>query len=533
MNKSRLAVIILLAGIVMGVVLRITAVELKETLEHDEAISYLAATGHQADYARIGTDHPYGEWVEASEWKKHIQIDKKFCFSRIASDLTVYDSHPPLYFWLLHLWSLLFGIHLWTGPLLNIAIFVLSILLLYRLAERVLKNSVDAAAVASIWALSPTVIHITSLTRQYELLAIFTILLTFKIIQYIDSSREFRVSDYLVLVLATAGGILTHYQFSFIISGCGLLLSIMLIRKNRIRLAAGWISLIAGILLFALLHPEFYLSIESRMAGSGGIGYTEILSRLKTTAVVLASFFWKGAPLIYIYPSGIAYRYVYPILLILSLIGFGIIYVKNKLKRDILFLQDGASVIHIFYFLFWIAGLTILSYLFCFSPKHAMGAKYLAMAWPFFAFVPVIAIRSLGELKTTAIICACCLQAVFGTLDTLYNDSDRALKAESNVMLAESEMILLDNASRGILLSVLWHVPDEKLIFAADQQYLLENVDSWRTGFGPGGAYISVLLYGNTAKQQKEILGSLDYDYVKSFAPGPIAGAGSMFIVNR
>ena len=40
----------------------------------------------------------------------------------IGDDLARYDNHPPLYFWLLHVWIALFGLNLHSGVLLNIGI---------------------------------------------------------------------------------------------------------------------------------------------------------------------------------------------------------------------------------------------------------------------------------------------------------------------------------------------------------------------------------------------------------------------------
>ena len=112
---------------IFSAALRIAGTAGKKTIDPDEGISYMAATGHLGEYFGVDDQSPYGTWVEASDWKRFIQIEEKFCFKQISSDLARHDIHPPLYFWLLHLWSLIFGVHLWTGPSLNIMISIIAI----------------------------------------------------------------------------------------------------------------------------------------------------------------------------------------------------------------------------------------------------------------------------------------------------------------------------------------------------------------------------------------------------------------------
>lgn len=59
----------------------------------------------------LAEKNPIGAWVPASEWKKFLHIEQPFCFDEIAHALTRFDIHPPLYFWLLHLWALVVGMH--------------------------------------------------------------------------------------------------------------------------------------------------------------------------------------------------------------------------------------------------------------------------------------------------------------------------------------------------------------------------------------------------------------------------------------
>ena len=533
MSGARLAILILALSMTLSAVLRIAAVAGKKTLDHDEGISYLSATGHQGDYSRIDENRPFGTWVEASEWKKFLQIEKILCFKQISSDLADHDIHPPLYFWLLHLWSLLFGIHLWTGPSLNILISIIAIPLLYALAYSILKNPIEAAVVAFVWALSPTVMQVSCQARQYDLLALCTILLILQIVRCADTTRDFQSREFILLSISTAAGVLTHYHFSIIIFGGALFLIARLIKKNIRRLASGIVSIAAGLFLFFLIHPHFFISARSQMAQAQAFGYAEIIPRLKAIVLTFGTFFWHGVPFIYIYSRAIIYKYIYPLFSIVLIAGLSIIYFKTRPGIADHSRKTDHTGYYVLYFFLWTAGIIVLSYICFLSPKHAMGPRYLIMAWPFFAFFPVLVIRFLGNFKAALMICLCFLQTLFGSLDMLYLNYPDSRRPEQSALLRDSDMILVDNVARGVLPGIFWHIPDDKLIFAADQRYLLDHREIWQSELGPRSIYVSVLLYGNSMKQQQEILDIIRQEHRTISTSGGIWGLGNVFIIEK
>jgi len=518
---------------IFSAALRIAAVAGKKTLDHDEGISYLSATGHQGDYSRIDENRPFGTWVEASEWKKFLQIEKILCFKQISSDLARHDIHPPLYFWLLHLWSLLFGIHLWTGPSLNILISIIAIPLLYALAHSILKNPIEAAVAAFVWALSPTVMQVSCQARQYDLLAFCTILLILQIVRCTDTTRDFQSREFILLSISTAAGALTHYNFSFIIFGCGLFLIARLIKKNGRRLASGIVSMAAGLFLFFLIHPRFLLSLKLQMAQAQAFRYAEIIPRLKAILFTFGTFFWHGMPFIYLYSPAILYRYIYPLLMISLLVSLSVIYFKTRLRIADHFRRTDYTGYYVLYFFLWIAGVTVFSYICFLSPKHAMGPRYLVMAWPFFAFLPVLIIRFFRRFKTVLMISLCFLQTLFGSMDMLYFNYPNSKRPEPNALLKDSDMILVDNVRRGVLPGIFWHIPHDKLMFAADQRYLLDHPEMWQTKLVPKSTYVSVLLYGNSIQQQQEILDLIGRNHRTIPISGGVWQLGNVFRIEE
>ena len=95
-------------------------------------------------------------------------------------------------------------------------------------------------------------------------------------------------------------------------------------------------------------------------------------------------------------------------------------------------------------------------------------------------------------------------------------------------------MIVVDNVARGILPRIFWHVPDDKLIFAANQDYLLNHQDLWLSYLNNSESiYISELSYGNTAKQQQKMLDLISQEYEIVPIEGGIWGVGDVFKMQR
>ena len=126
-------------------------------------------------------------------------MKKPFCFSKIGFDIAHYDIHPPLYFWILHVWILIVGVHTWSGPVLNILISMINIIILFGFAKYILDNSKDAIYVAYTYALSPAVIFTSLDARQYDLFALFTIIFTWQIIKFLNLIMVYNCPTFKIL----------------------------------------------------------------------------------------------------------------------------------------------------------------------------------------------------------------------------------------------------------------------------------------------------------------------------------------------
>lgn len=194
----------------------------RQTHSGDELTSFLAATGHLAEYStvRAADTYPAGQWVPASEWQRFLRVEEGRGLSAVANDMFYWDVHPPLYFWLLHGWLHVVPYNLWMGTLLNWLITLVAAVVLYFLAKHLFKEPPFAYLTVAVWLLSPTLLRSAFLARQYVLMTFWTILLAYFLFRFLSSTaRKERLLLLIGAVVASVGGMLTHYLFLFVVAG--------------------------------------------------------------------------------------------------------------------------------------------------------------------------------------------------------------------------------------------------------------------------------------------------------------------------
>jgi hypothetical protein len=526
-NHSKLVMVFFIISLVITTFLRAEIITRKRTINHDEGISYLCATGHEGSYSLLTKNGqpPFGTWVKVSEWKKFLQLKENFCFKKISFDLAHYDIHPPLYFWLLHLWSMIFGVEVWTGPSLNILIALLTAISLFGLASYVLGDSLEASLVVFTWALSPAVIITSFDARQYDLLALFTVLFVWQILKCSDLSKDFSWKDLFLLTILTTGGTLTHYHFSLVVIGCVVFSLIKLIKKNRYRLLMEFISIGAGYGIFFILHPHFYLSLSylKRLKQVQPFRYEDLLLRVGVVRKTYSLFLGIWRPL----------KFMLILCVLVALTCWIFVIFKKRLKRVGSFTESSWKGVQIIYFLLWTSGINISLYLSFLSPGHAMGPRYLSMVWPFLAFIPILVFRFVPRFKAPLMIFFC-IGLLFSSILTLRNSSYVNNRSpDPSLLLKNSTLILADSTARGIFPRIFWHIPHNKLIFAASQDYLLKNPDKWLDHLQSGALYISAMGYGNSKEKQREILRLIRKNYKVIPIEGGIWGFGEIYKLKK
>jgi hypothetical protein len=518
MKRSSVATWLLPAAFVLLAGLRLSAVAGKTTVDHDEAISYLAASGYQALYgqARAG-DYPFGRWVAAAEWKQFQEQPQRFAFRQIGRNLADYDIHPPLYFWLLNLWLPLTGVKPWSGPLLNLLIDLATAFLLWRLALQALNDRFESAVVTFVWAVSPAVLETAAQARQYTLFGLCGLLFVWFIVQWVTRRQAPGRALMAGLALSTAAGALVHYHFVLIVTGSLLFLLLRLGRAGWQRAATAVTAVAAGYGLFFLLHPSFYLSLQ-RLAYRQALeahylsDRLDIYRRLYAAAHTFTGFFTFGL----FFQAALFSMSVAFLLWLLLVLARRRPWLLARLRGT-----DWTGL-YVLYFFAWLSGTILLLYFSYRSPIHAMSARHLSVVWPFLAFLPIFLLRFVSRQRRVPLGLALCLLVFLGGLASVWPAPLAARQADPPAFWENSDWLLVDTVEEGILPRILWDVPGDKRILAADQRFLIANPEQWLYALDGLTFYASDLSYQNHQAQREAILNLLDADYeVESLGRGP------------
>ena len=162
------------------------------------------------------------------------------------------DIHPPLYYYLLHVWRGVFGASEFALRSLSAGLGVLLVWLTYLIARRAFSHRVGVWA-AFIAAINPFQIYYSQEARMYLLLAVIgaaaTGLLLSLLVEW-SRSPQFKRSRWswgirhFSLALLYAAGLYTHYAFPFIIvTHFIIVLAWVIVERRAVRQLLPWIGL--------------------------------------------------------------------------------------------------------------------------------------------------------------------------------------------------------------------------------------------------------------------------------------------------
>lgn len=243
----------------------------KENFHIDETYSYILSNSQKVDEVLNGGVF-WDRWISHEDWDEFtsVQDGEQFDYATVYFNNTV-DAHPPLFYWCLHTVCSLFpnSFNMWFGLGLNFVFHVLSLVVLYFISRRVIKNQWLALLPILLWGLSPLASDTAMFIRMYSLLTLFTLLSVLMHLKiYQDGQNTKRL---LILFLITFLGAMTHYYFiisafCFSVTYC----IYKLIKKEyRQMFAYGFVELFAIILLF-IVYPAAITQITGSPTNNVG-----------------------------------------------------------------------------------------------------------------------------------------------------------------------------------------------------------------------------------------------------------------------
>lgn len=129
-------------------------------------------------------------------------------------DGTARDVHPPLYYLLLHFWTLVFGTSIWSVRGFSAVVGILLIPLVYLILKRLFSTKI-ALYGAFFTAIAPFLIRFSQEVRMYGLVALFATLATYALIRALENQRW---RWWIIYTLAVTAAVYTQYYGLLIVA---------------------------------------------------------------------------------------------------------------------------------------------------------------------------------------------------------------------------------------------------------------------------------------------------------------------------
>lgn len=490
-----------------------------DVLAHDDAITILGVTCNQGRYAASA---PAQHWVSAADWQSYWTLKSPGCFGTIRADLAHDDIHPPLYFWLLHAWLLVFGVSAPAALALNFVIVAVTAVVILETCRLLAVPTPIVCIIGLTWGLTMATRMAAASVRQYSLLGLFSALLLLVTVLWFTRDKPIYLA---ALVPVITGGMLTQYLFFVPATVALVLIGMALLAGRRYRelgfLLAGYA--VAAVLVVAA-NPGFADSMHRAGRQAQAFSWPAVPLRL---AAVLSQLIEPFAPL------DPAYQFDAVMIAVCALTAIIVLPMLVQVVRWVLKMRHqhppvsvNSESVPMLMFLGCAAAIVALFLMFI-SPEHVMRPIYLYFLTPFL-FVG-LAVASQRSAKVIASVTTLFVYQFIGVA-----------VATSFFMVAQTQhlapppgrhsAIVLDSDRRGIVPPTLWWVPPTALTYAGSQSDLLRHFPNLDAVGDRDLYYVSRIMlgapYGNSTTKRNKILKQFsDRGYHARFV-GTVAAMG-------
>lgn len=124
-----------------------------------------------------------------------------------VAQLTSYDVHPPLYYWVLKFWTSIFGTSEYGARSLSLVLFIVALVFIYLLVRRLFGQKA-AIVTALLFACTPLLLRYSVEARMYGMTTAIIAASTYTLVSAMDKPKRYKWVIYGLLV---ALGLWTHY----------------------------------------------------------------------------------------------------------------------------------------------------------------------------------------------------------------------------------------------------------------------------------------------------------------------------------
>lgn len=232
----------------------------KKGFHEDEYYSYYSTN------RSLGLYEPDRAFQDASVIRNEFTVlpGEQFQYARVA-EAQSWDVHPPLYYDILHtVCSLTPGIFSkWQGIAVNLAAFILSFFLLYRLSSELQENRAVSVITVLLWGFHPMTVSFVMFIRMYMWLTVFVLLCALLHVRMLKAlhagetgGKTYILRRIVPIMICSFLGFLTQYYYVIFFFFCGIGMLFWMLKHRMFRTAAVYcISCIASLALAAAAFP--------------------------------------------------------------------------------------------------------------------------------------------------------------------------------------------------------------------------------------------------------------------------------------
>ena len=257
----------------------------KKNLHVDEVSSYRLANCVGTDYQKEG--YMYEPAGDAYLEYMTVQPGQRFNALNVWYNQSQ-DTHPPLYYLLLHMICSLFPetFSIWYAGIINIVFAVLTLWCIRRIAAEMTHSDSAVLAVSLAFAVSAGILSNMAFLRMYVMALFFVTYITYLMIKLIKTGVSIKTLE-IVITVSILGALTHYYVIVYLFFSCLLMGIYLLIRKNYRQLGMLALSMAAAgsasVLIFpAMLRHMFFGGVRGEESISNLANAADYAERLKT-----------------------------------------------------------------------------------------------------------------------------------------------------------------------------------------------------------------------------------------------------------
>ena len=240
--------------------------QVKQGYHEDELLTYNLANSSK----ELGVD---AEWNTPGDFNEYLAAGAhRFDYINVYDNQIIDASHPPLYYAAVHTVCSFFPdtFSRWLAFGINVAMMAGALVLLYRVGRRVSGSNFYALIGVAGYAFSIACITTTIYLRMYASLTFWVPAFLAVTLRIYDRGRAVRLTDFLLMLVTVALGILTQYYFILCAGLIGLVFLVLSVREHHVKSLLFYIlTAVVGAGIALAVYPYIITNV---LGGNRGFG---------------------------------------------------------------------------------------------------------------------------------------------------------------------------------------------------------------------------------------------------------------------